>query len=291
MNGTKRIAFLTMAETDGHAIDDDLVVAPARELGLEIECVAWDRKGVDWGSYELVVVRSTWDYMERSAEFLETLEVIQRTAGKLENDLELMRWNLDKRYLCDLAERGVPTIPTLWRDRLAPGELSSLLDELGTESMVVKQVVGAGAIGSWYVTRSDIGGLRAEVEAHYRDRALMAQAFVESVRTEGEYSLIFIGGELSHTLLKTPKHGDYRSQEEYGSRLQRVDAEADLRLAAERVLRGLLAAPLYARVDLLRADDGNGFQLIELELVEPSLYLRIDPEAPSRMARALFQLV
>jgi len=280
-----RCAFLTLSERGDFVIDDELAVAPARQLGLEVEEIAWDDPGRNWDDYELVVVRSTWDYMERPAEFLEVLERIDASDARLENSLELMRWNLDKGYLRELAAAGVPTIPTLWRDGLEPGGLAELFDELGAEALVVKQVVGAGAIGSWRVERGELERLAPEIAAHYADRALMAQPFVPSVLREGEFSIIYIDGEASHALSKTPKPGDYRSQEEYGSELRSVEVEGVLRQAADEVLARLPETPLYARVDFLRVE--GDLALIELELVEPALYLRMDAGAPERFARAL----
>ena len=117
----------------------------------------------------------------------------------------------------------------------------------------------------------------------------MAQPFLSHVITEGEFSLSYFNGKLSHTILKTPKADDFRVQEEHGGVIRAVEAESELREAGEIALRALDSVPLYARADFVRANHGRGFWLMELELIEPSLYLRMDAEAPERFARALHE--
>jgi len=282
-----RCAFLTMTDRQGYTIDDELALAPLGERGILVDTLAWNQEGIDWSRYGLVVVRSTWDYQHRIEAFLARLAEIEASGARLQNDLDLMRWNLDKRYLRDLAEQAVPTIPTLWLDRLPAGALASLFDELQTEVMILKPQVGAGAHGAWKLTRDNLAGQASEIEAFYGDRTLMAQPFVPSVESEGEISLIFFEGHFSHALQKLPKTGDFRSQEEFGSRLTPLTPEPELLSTAELALATLSSPPLYARVDLLRSPTPQQFWLIELELVEPSLYLSLDPQAPTRFAEAI----
>ncbi|HEX6964124.1 MAG TPA: hypothetical protein VF175_19810 [Lacipirellula sp.] len=284
----KRCAFLTMENPAGFVIDDQLAYEPLRELGWDVEAVPWTSRGAAWSAYDAVVIRSTWDYTAAPQAFLAALAEIEQAGTPLYNDLSLVRWNLDKRYLRDLAQRGVPIVPTLWREQLCDGELSRLFDELGAEEIVVKPVVGAGASGAFRLDRRSLTAeLTAEVERYYADRALMAQPFLQAIVTEGEYSLFYFNGRYSHAILKTPRPGDFRVQEEYGSEIRRVTADAKLRAAADGAVGALGKAVLYARADLVRSGSGDGFWLMELELVEPSLYLRMDEEAPRRFAEAI----
>jgi len=283
----RRCAFLTLQDPTGFVIDDQLAYAPLQELGWQVEAVPWNQTNVDWQVFDAVVVRSTWDYTAEPAKFLEALAAIERTGVPFFNSVDIVRWNLDKRYLRELEERGVPTVPTVWRDRLRPGELKELCEELATSEVVVKPVIGAGARGAFRVARRQLKSHAGEIEAHYRDQPLMVQPFVPSVASEGEYSLFYFNGELSHAIVKTPKANDFRVQEEHGGRIVAVAASSELRDAAERVLDTLADPLLYARVDLVRNPSGDGFWLMELELIEPSLYLRMDPEAAGRFAAAL----
>ena len=279
-------AFLTLDDPTGVVIDDELAYEPLAALGWREDLVPWTRPGVAWDAYDAVVIRSTWDYVHAADAFLEVLSAIERTGTPLFNGLDLLRWNLRKTYLRDLAGRGVPVVPTVWRARLPPGELPRLLEEIGSPEVVVKPVVGLNAGGAFRLdARRPLPD--AEVEAYYADRALMAQPFLPQIVDEGELSLFYFNGAHSHTILKTPKPDDFRVQEEHGGIIRPVAAEPALLAAGAAALRAIGEPPLYARADFVRAGDGNGFWLMELELIEPALYLRMDPHAPMRFARAL----
>jgi glutathione synthase/RimK-type ligase-like ATP-grasp enzyme len=283
----RRCAFLTLDDPSVYVIDDELAYPPLRALGWEVEPVSWRRRGVAWADYDVVVIRSTYDYMEAPENFLAALEEVERSGTPLFNDLATVRWNLRKTYLRDLAARGVPVVPTVWRDRLRPGEAGELLAAVGAAQAVVKPVVGANAEGAFRLDARTVRERADEMEAWYADRALMVQPFVPAVVDEGEFSLFYFNGEHSHTILKTPRPSDFRVQEEHGGHIRPVRADAPLLAAGAAALRAIGAAPLYGRADFVRATDGHGFWLMELELIEPSLYLRMDEGAPQRFARAL----
>jgi glutathione synthase/RimK-type ligase-like ATP-grasp enzyme len=283
----RRCAFLTLDDPSAYVIDDELAYDPLRALGWDVEPVSWRRSGVAWKDYDVVVIRSTYDYMQAPEAFLAALGEIERSGTPLLNDLATVRWNVRKTYLRDLAARGVPVVPTVWRDRLRPGGLEGLLRAVGVAEAVIKPVVGANAEGAFRLDARAARERAGEVEAWYADRALMVQPFVPAVVEEGEFSLFYFDGEHSHSILKTPRALDFRVQEEHGGRIWPVRADAALRAAGDAALRAVGGTPLYARVDLVRAGDGSGFWLMELELIEPSLYLRMDDGAPGRLARAI----
>ncbi len=283
----RRCAFLTLAEPGDYVIDDEHAYEPLRALGWHVEAVPWNRPGMAWESYDLVVIRSPWDYTLDLDGFLAVLAGIERRGVPLENRLPLVRWNLVKTYLRDLAARGVAIVPTVWRDRLGAGELEGLVADVGSDEMVLKPVVGANAEGAFRLDARSLRAIAAEVEAYYAGRPLQAQPFIRAVIDEGEVSLVYFNGELSHAILKTPTAGDFRVQEEHGGIIRAVAADGELHAAGRRILEALGETPLYLRADLVRANGGDGYWLMELELVEPSLYLRMDPEAPARFARAL----
>jgi glutathione synthase/RimK-type ligase-like ATP-grasp enzyme len=284
-----RCAFLTLEDAAGYVIDDDLAHAPLRELGWQVDTVPWRRR-VSWQAYDAIVIRSTWDYLHDPDGFLSVLAGIEQAGVPLYNGLELVRWNLRKTYLRDLAERGVATVPTVFRDRLETDELPALHDALGAD-LVLKPQVGANAEGARRLSASATREEAEAAHAGYRDRPLLVQPFVPSIATEGEYSLVYFDGALSHAVLKTPRAADFRVQEEHGGVVRAVRPDELLREAGESALRALGAAPLYARVDLVRAPGGAHAWLMELELVEPSLYLRMERGAPARLARALHERV
>lgn len=287
----KRCAFLTLDVEHDFVIDDELAYEPLQQLGWQIEAVPWDRSNVAWNHFDAVVIRSPWDYQYRSVTFLDVLRKIEQSDTLLFNDLELVEWNLRKTYLRDLENRGVSVVPTIYLDRLEPGHLPGLFDEIDSDKIVVKPVVGAGAIGAFPLTRHNIDHKAEEVEAFYANRPLMAQPFLEHVVDEGEYSLFYFNGSYSHCVLKSPKDGDFRVQEEHGGLIRSHKPTDQLLNLGNETIASLEETPLYARPDFVRSNDGNTFWLIELELIEPSLYFRNDPNAPTRFAKALDERV
>ncbi len=255
----------------------------------EVETVPWNRPGVDWRRYELVVIRSTWDYQHHADQFLRVLEQIEHSGVRLENGSEIARWNMQKTYLRDLALRGIDIVPTFWRDRLAPGELVPLFEELRSEEAVIKPVLSATAQGAWRLDAASVRRQAAEIEAYYADRALMLQPFERGIVDEGEFSMIYFNGVHSHSLLKVPKRGDFRVQEEYGSTVVPITPEPALLAAGDAAVAAVGSKLLYARVDLVRS--GDSFRVMELELVEPGFYLRTSAGAPERFADAIVSLL
>lgn len=282
-----RVAFLTTDLAAGYVTDDHLAVPFLRERGIEAEAVRW-REARDWAAYDLVVVRSTWDYQRDVGAFSRTLEAIAG-ATRLENPLDLLRWNLRKTYLRDLAAAGVPAVPTLWLEELAAGDLARLCGEIGTDELVLKPVVGSSGEDAFRVSASEASAREPALRRAFHGRPLMAQPFLAEVLEVGESSVVWIDGRVSHGLRKVPRPGEFRSQEEHGGRVEPITVDGALAAAAERAAEVVAArsprTPLYGRVDLLPGRDG--WLVGELELVEPSLYLRVDPGAPARFAAAI----
>ena len=281
----RRVAFLSLSDPTGFVIDDELAVLPLARRGWQVETLPWNRTGVDWRRFDLVVIRSTWDYQHHADNFLAVLDTIEHSGVRLENSSEIARWNMAKTYLRELAGHGIEIVPTFWRDGLRAGELLPLFDELRSEDGVIKPVMSANAEGTWRLNRSNVAALAPEIEAYFANRPLMLQPFERGIIEEGEYSMIYINGTHSHSILKVPKRGDFRVQEEYGSEVIPVVPEPALLAAGNAAIAAVGQKLLYARADLVRSDDV--FRVMELELVEPALYLRMDPAAPDRFAEAV----
>ncbi len=284
MSGALRCAFLTMEDTRGWSIDAELAIEPLGALGWSVDSVPWQRT-VDWRRWQAVYVGTPWDYPENPGHFLGVLAAIEAAGALLANPLELVRWNLAKTYLRDLGQQGVDIVPTEWHERLGAAEIDALARRAALEPLVVKPVVSTNATHTYPLEGPLDPALRAELARVFAERACMVQPFVQAIRGEGEYSLFHIGGTLSHAIRKRPKPGDFRVQEEHGAHIEACRPEAGLADVADAVLARVTPAPLYARSDFVRAADGR-FLLMELELIEPSLYLRMDPGAPARFAQA-----
>jgi glutathione synthase/RimK-type ligase-like ATP-grasp enzyme len=273
-----------MANLGNFVSDDELAAALLRDRGSLVDFLPWDQPA-DWSAYDLVVIRTTWDYHERPIQFLEVLAEIEQSDTRLHNPLSLVRWNLDKTYLRDLESVGVPIVPTLYGKNLASSdELATCFNILDAEELILKPPVNVNAFHTFRVSGSACESLFPELKAIFGERPFMAQPFMPAIATEGEYSLIYFNGQFSHAILKKPQAGDFRVQEEHGGQISPVRAWKSLRAAGKRAVDALPGRPLYARVDLVR---GGDLLVMELELIEPSLYLRMHPAAPKRFADVL----
>lgn len=262
-------------QTQNRQMMDSL--SPETGGGIQFEAIAWDDHAADWAAFDGVVIGTTWDYWDRVEAFLATLEQIE-AATPLFNPSALVRWNCHKSYLRDLEARGARLIPTLWLEEASEAAVQAAFDQLGSDDLVFKRQVGAGADGQH----------RIRVGAPVPDmpRPMMAQPFQRAIQTEGEYSFVFVDGDLSHALVKRAKTGDYRIQSAYGGVETAIAPPKSDIAAATSILETLEARPLYARVDMVRGDDG-ALLLMELELIEPFLYPLQGPELGARMRTAL----
>jgi hypothetical protein len=281
----KQCAFLTLDERGEFVIDDEHAVEPLAALGWQVSTLSWRQTATPWNRFEAVVIRSTWDYWNDVPAFLEALARINRQT-RLANPLDLVHWNLAKTYLRDLQGKGVGVVPTAWLDGLRPDAVADCAAQLDSDDLVVKPVVGANGEDAFRISPRDGPRRLQEVADRFRGRACMVQPFRCNVLVEGEYSLFFFSGDFSHAILKVPMAGEFRSQEERGAEIHPIVAEARLLARGRQALAAVSPAPLYARIDFVR-DAAGDFEVMELELIEPSLYLRTDPEAPGRFARAV----
>lgn len=281
----KRCAFLTMDNTDGWAIDSDLSFEPMQALGWAIDMVPWQSANVDWEQYQAVYICTPWDYPANPASFIALLESIDASSAILVNDIALVHWTIPKTYLRDLETRGAAIVPSLWYDEFDVDTLPGLFETHRTSRIIVKPVVSTNAHDTFLLDKPVPDKVVAELKDVFATRPFVVQPFIESVLAEGEYSLFFFSNEFSHAILKTPKDEDFRVQEEHGARIISAEPEIELLETASALLRLVEPMPVYARCDFLRGPDGR-FLLMELEVIEPSLYLRMNSDAPMRFARA-----
>ncbi|MFC9911174.1 RimK family alpha-L-glutamate ligase [Streptomyces sp. NPDC127197] len=282
-----RIALVTCRPGPEVSVDRDLplLIEALAAGGAEAVAVEWDDPAVDWAGFDLAVIRSTWDYSWRAAEFVAWAEACGK-ATRLANPADVVRWNTDKRYLGELAAAGVPTVPTCYT---APGEPADLPDD---HEYVVKPTSGAGArYAARYLPEERETAVRHLARLHEEGLTAMVQPFVRSIDTAGERALQFFGGRLLHASRKgavlapgTPY--DERKVAHPGLEVwEPTDAELAV---AERALAAVPDAPdlLYARVDLVDGEDGEP-RVMELELVEPNLFLSLHRGSVARVAEAM----
>lgn len=295
-----RIALVTCEEIPAGVtdIDAELVEPILSKRGAEVETPAWTDPDVDWSGFDLVKLSSTWDYHERPDDFRDWL----RRAGEatdLHNPAELVLWNMDKRYLRELEAKGLPVVPTIWSEPPGGGksddraaemrrdagiELESEAVARGWGRAIVKPAVDLGAMRLRRVPATGIAAALAEL-----NEPALVQPFLPSLQEEGELSIIFLGGEPAHSILKRPAGEDFRVQEHYGGQFEPVSPPPEALDLARSVMATLDAPPLYGRVDMVRDLEGT-LCVIELELIEPSLYLHhADDEMVRRLADVLLE--
>ncbi len=279
----KKVVFLSMDSLADFICYDQLVFEPLKKLGWEAEEISWRKSNVEWDKYDAVIVRSTWDYQSDPIEFSDVLEKINNSLAHLENDLSIMKWNMNKNYLKDLQDKGIRIVDTVWEKAFIPGKAEHYFDLLDSDEIIIKPNISANAENTFRIKKYDFKNQLQVLESVFSKREFMVQKFMKNIIDEGEYSLFYFGGEYSHSIIKMPKENDFRVQEEHGGRIFSINPDVELKKIAEKIINKIKPVPLYARIDLVRTQD-NDFALIELELIEPSLYFNLDDESPRRFA-------
>ena len=260
---------------------------PAFEAqALNLRVIDWEADLGEFEGVDLVMLGSSWNYQDNHAAFLAKLDALTAAGAIVCNSPEVVRWNSTKTYLRELAEAGANTIPTLWRETVTAKGALEAMDTFDTDRIVVKRQVGAGAEGQELIARGSLPGRDWEF-----GHPAMLQPFLPNIATDGELSFIFIDGEFSHALRKRAADGEYRIQSLYGGYEEDHHPSAEETGAAQAIVDALpFDTPLYARIDMLRAEDG-ALQVMEAELIEPYLYPEQGPELGERLARAIARKV
>lgn len=277
------VAIASFVERPDLRTDDAFLREAMEAIGIRPVPVVWDDDSVAWSEFDACLIRSVSDYHRKLEAFLEWLQRLS-SALPVWNEPELVAWNTDKSYLRQLNSHGVPIIPTCWLEKGSKVKFVDLLEARGWDDAVLKPIVGLAA---QRLLRVD--GTRGEDQAALDDLladfGVMAQPFLPSVVKRGETSLIFIAGELTHTVRKRAGEGDFRVQGCWGGTsvlCQPTTAELEI---ADRTMALLNPCPIFARIDLVEGPSSPC--LIELELIEPDLFFRDMPEAAGHLANAI----
>lgn len=265
--------------------EDGLLAESLKKRGIVTERVSWSRPDFDWSQPRAVVVRSTWDYFDRFPEFSEWLDRIEPLVALI-NPMRQLRWNANKHYLADLQNAGVAIPPTRF---VEPGETASLgdvLGECGWSEAVLKPAVSGAARHTYRITPQSAASHEDVFRRLLLDESWMLQPFLTRVMEEGEISLMVFGGRCTHAVRKRAKAGDFRVQDDHGGTVHPHEASREEIDFAERAVRACEPLPSYARVDLVRDDNGR-LVVMELELIEPELFLRFHPPAADAFAEAI----
>jgi hypothetical protein len=262
-----RIALATSSKSPDLTSDDRLLLEPLAELSIHAEPAIWNDTAQNWTSYDAVILRSTWDYHLLPKKFLLWIDLLADLHVPLWNPHTLVRWNADKAYLRDLDAKGVAIVPTIWPE-------SPRISATAHRTQLVKLDNAESA-------QPLFDELRA-------GRGVMVQKFMDPIIDQGEWSLIFFDRQFSHAVLKKPSAGDFRVQNDFGGTDTLSDPPLHVLQSANAILQAV-EPTLYARVDGV-VEEGK-FLLMELELIEPALFLSTHPESPTKFAEAIARML
>ncbi|TVQ78107.1 MAG: hypothetical protein EA369_07580 [Bradymonadales bacterium] len=280
--------ILLTTETLKEPLEDDLLLARALEAnGLRVSLENWERFEPESQRMQAVLFRTTWGYPKKLKAFKNLLKSLSKSGLDVWNSPNQIRWNLKKDYLLKLEGLGYPVIPSKLLRREELRNISDILSKLEYESFVIKPLVGSSALGCHRLELGDsLELLTQELQNSNCDHWLL-QEFQETLITEGELSLVFFENEFSHAALKRPGQDDYRVQEELGGKVEITPCPSEALRVAKKILNGLEEEPLYARVDLVRKN--KGYLLMELELIEPDLFLRLHKPSVAQFSSSLLK--
>jgi hypothetical protein len=276
-----------MQDPGDYVTDYHLSIEPMEQLGWEVVCVPW-RSAPNWNDFDAVYICTPWDYPEYVPEFMGVLETIDASSAILYNDISIVRWSLEKSYLRDVAARGDNIVPSSWYEGFSASDVPGYFEEHKADRVVIKPIIGANAKDTFVLSNPVGTDQLNRLQKIFSGKRFLVQPFIENIQTEGEFSLFFFNGEYSHAIQKIPKAGDFRVQEEHGGDIVSVTPSEDLLEIGHTVFSHIEPLPVYGRGDWVRGPDGR-FLLMELELIEPSLYLRTDSGAAARFAAAFNQ--
>lgn len=284
-----RLALATASKYPNLTSDARLLLDPLTRHGIQAHPAIWNDRNQDWSATAAIVVRSCWDYHLQPEKFLTWIQQLESACIPVFNPVPLLRWNANKSYLRDLNTKGVPIVPTFWPEQNTNRiPLKQKLCDLGWHKAVVKPRISATAYRTQLVTKDDAPAAQKLFDELHHGPGVMLQKYIDSITTEGEWSLIFFGGNFSHAIIKQPKPGDFRVQNDFGGTARLAEPPPNVLASATRAVEAV-DPTVYARVDGVVED--NQFLLMELELIEPMLFLADHPEAPTRFAAAIAHAV
>lgn len=274
-----KVAIVTSKHIPQGAMDTNKLIDSINKRVMIADLVIWNDPKVVWNQYDTVFLHTAWDYILHENEFRRWIQQLDSYVSFI-NSTELILWNLDKRYLFDLQENGI-NLPHTWCFNTA----QELLKWENSYPVVIKKVVSAGGRGNWLChNRKELNEIIRKENLY--DQPVLIQNYEPSIMTKGEYSSIYLDNKYQFTILKLPKEGEFRVQSQYGGTEQLVVPDKQMIDFTDKVLAALPSRPKYARVDFI-LDEQDNAKLMEVELIEPDLFLRYHPASYERFVDLL----
>ncbi|MBO9728320.1 MAG: hypothetical protein J7623_06740 [Chitinophaga sp.] len=268
--------------------EDDLLLKFLQEKGIDITPVVWNEPGVNWQQYDVAIIKSPWDYHDQIDTFYAWLNTTEAAGVQLLNSADMVRWNSNKKYLLEIADAGLPVIPSRLLPQGTTPDWHSFFTLWNTDKIVVKPCVSAGAKNTMLLTVNEVAAKQAFLDDLLQAEDFLVQPYLEEIE-EGEWSFVFFGGAFSHMLLKTPKQGDFRVQHYHGGTFKRAAAGESFVSRAQQYVDQFCKGTLYVRVDGVIS--ANEFYLMELEAIEPYLFLSTAAQGYENYYQALIKLL
>lgn len=263
-------------------LEDEILTKSLESRGLKIHREKWSEPDYDWSSSQYLMFRTTWDYFDRFNEFADWLKKIPSMTTTI-NDVETVEWNLDKKYLLELQEKGVRIPDTILIQNGTEKSLGDYFRSCGWPKAVLKPCISAAASNTFVIDKDNVGTHEQLFRELIKKENFLLQEFQENVLSKGELSVMFFGDHYSHTILKKAKPGDFRVQDDFGGSVHAFEATPEIISFSENVLDALDESPTYSRIDLMW-NNQNQLVLTELELIEPELWFRFKPESANLLA-------
>jgi len=285
----KRIAFVTCSTKSDFAGNDMPVVEVLRAVGIDVHPRPWDVDSTDWNSFDLVVIRSCWNYHLHPMKFIQWIDQMEKQKVKMFNPLKVVRWNLHKGYLKDLGSKGIALPETVWLNQGTQANLSSLMSEKNWGKAVVKPAISATAFNTFLISKEEADEQQKKFESLLSQADLLVQKFMKEVPEQGEWSLIFFNNKFSHAVIKKPAGEDFRVQNDFGGHATATNPPGFVLKQSEKILSLIDQPLLYARVDGVVS--ANRFLLMELELIEPMLFLEKEDCSAKAFGQAMINII
>jgi len=289
-----KIALVTYQDNGKyHAInvqnEDDTLIAFLNAKGLNITKEIWNDEKVNWDNYDLAIIKSPWDYFDLIEDFYAWLAVIERKNVRLLNPIDIVKWNADKHYLLDIENAGLNVTPSIFLSKDDEIDLNIYFQKLNTTNFIIKPAVSGGSKNTFKVNENNVLSISEQIKLLIQDENFIVQPFLDEIAENGEWSFIFFGGKFSHALLKKAKAGDFRVQHTFGGTVHLQQPATELVAIAQLYIDKFAQNCLYARVD--GAFVNKQFMLMELELIEPYLFLDLAKESYENYYQALRHLI
>ncbi len=263
--------------------EDELVINALKEKNLSVVKKDWNDSIFDWETTRSILFRSTWDYFDKFELFKKWFNKTKNKCLMI-NSAETIEWNIDKHYLLDLQEHQIPIPNSEFIQRRSSIDLLELMQKKNWNEIVVKPTISGAAKNTYRLKRGEINQFNPSWEKLIYQEDFIIQEFQNNVITEGEVAMIVIGGKFTHAVLKKAKEGDFRVQDDFGGSIAIYNPSKEMVKLAEKCTRILTPIPSYARVDIIW-DNFRELAVSELELIEPELWFRLNPNAAQKLAQ------